>query len=252
MNCKIFLVVRKNSKRLPGKALLKIGKKSLIEILIDRIKTVKNIDDVIVCTTNKNSDNVLCKFLNDKKIRVFRGNEKDILTRLNQAAKKFNIKNFVIVEGDDVFCEPDFIDKTCATLNNSNVDFVVWKNVPFGSSPVGIKATKLNELVNQKSTSNTETGWIKFIIDSQLFTVKTLTAKNKKLQRDDIRLSVDYEEDFKLAKKLLKLLPEKFRLEDIINVFETNPTLFKINESVKIKYLKNFEKRRMKTRVVQK
>lgn len=247
MKCKIFLVVRTNSERLPKKALLKIRRKPMIQILIDRIKNENILSDIIVCTTNKKSDNELVNIVKKNKIKVFRGNEKDIIKRLHDAAKKFQISNFVVVEGDDIFCDLDLIKETCQIINRRNVDFVRWEKVPFGSSPVGINSKKLTYLVNQKLVKNTETGWIKFILDSNLFRTKILVPKNKKLYRTEIRLSVDYREDLTLAKQLLKILPDNFRLIDIINTFKKFPELSKINESVKLKYIENFEKKMIRS-----
>ena len=43
---------RLNSSRLPGKVLKKIHGKPSIELLIDRLRLSKNIDDIIIATTN--------------------------------------------------------------------------------------------------------------------------------------------------------------------------------------------------------
>ncbi len=245
MKCKIFVVVRTGSKRLPRKALLKIKDKPTIKILTDRLKSNKK-HEIIVCTTKKKSDNKLAQYLTRNNITVFRGSEKDILKRLDDAATKYRTNQFVVVEGDDIFCDPDLVYETCKKLHATKNEFLYWENLPFGASPVGIKAEKLKFFIQQKMTKNTETGWIKFIIDSGFFKVRKLLPKTSKLQRPDIRLSIDYREDFDLAKKLLELLPKKFTLSDIIVQFNKNPNLLDINASVKKKYFEDFERKRIK------
>lgn len=243
MRCMVFIVVRSDSKRLPKKALLKIRNKPLIKFLIDRINSAKVCKDIVVCTTLRKIDEPLVNYLKKNKITVFRGSNKDILSRIYRAAIKFNVNQFVIVEADDIFCEPLLISKTCDELKHSKNDFVIWEDVPFGSAPTGIKTKKLAKLIDIKKTRNTETGWIKFIIDSGVFKVKKMKPKTSKLRKKELRLSVDYKQDFKLAQKIIGLLPEKFSLYDIIKLFEEKPELIKINESVKKMYSEKFQKK---------
>ncbi len=246
MNCTVFLTVRTASNRLPRKALLKIDHRPLIKYLIDRIRTCKKLKKIVACTTTLKSDDDLVQFLKNDNVEVFRGDTKDILNRLYEAAKKYKINQFVVVEGDDIFCEPFLVDETCKKLSETKYDFLYWENLPFGVSPLGIKTKKLEKLILAKKTRDTETGWGKFIIDSGFFSVRKIRPHNKKWIRPDIRLSVDYPEDFDLVKKIHENLPSQFSLTNIIQLLDKNPEWQKINESVKEKYKKNFEKKMTK------
>ena len=55
MNKKVLVIVqaRLGSTRFPYKVLQKIGKKTVIEMIVDRISKSKNFDNLIVATTNK-------------------------------------------------------------------------------------------------------------------------------------------------------------------------------------------------------
>lgn len=246
MNCVVFVTVRTTSIRLPKKALLQIKERPLIKILLDRISESRQIKKIVVCTTNQKSDDVLVKFLQSNKIEVFRGDNVDVLNRLYLAAKKYKAKQFVVVEGDDIFCDPELIDKTCKKLSKTDYEFLTWKNLPFGVSPLGIKTNKLEDLIKNKKIKNTETGWGRFIIESGLFKVGQLSPDNRKLIRPEIRLSIDYKEDFQLAKKIIESLPEKFSLQNILNLLDKNPSWLNINEQVKKKYERNFTKKMTK------
>jgi len=237
----VFLIVRSGSTRLPNKALKKIRNEYLIEFLINRIRQIKEIDKVVVCTTDKKSDDELVSILIKNNVDVFRGDEQDVLDRLYNAAKKFQTKAFLVVEGDDVFCEPIFIKETYKKLKESDKEFLFWENVPFGVSPLGLKFNKLEEIVNRKKTKNTDTGWGRFIIQSGLFKVEKLEPIDDDLRRPDIRLSVDYQEDLNLIMRIIEHLPKVFSLKDIITIIDENPSWMMINESAKEKYTKNFE-----------
>ena len=59
----IFIPVRLQSERLPKKALKKINGKPIIQYLIERLQKIRNIDNVVICTTNNSSDDELIEFL---------------------------------------------------------------------------------------------------------------------------------------------------------------------------------------------
>ena len=78
----IIIYVRLNSKRLPEKAFLKINSKSILEILIDRIKNFSKYNlSIIVATSREKTDDKLLDFCKKKKIKIFRGSLNDIHKR---------------------------------------------------------------------------------------------------------------------------------------------------------------------------
>ena len=57
----IFITVRTGSTRLPNKSILKINGKHTIEYLIERVKKSRLADEIILCTTSKPEDDILCR-----------------------------------------------------------------------------------------------------------------------------------------------------------------------------------------------
>lgn len=247
MACSILITVRTASTRLPRKALLKINGTPFIKILVEQIKKSDCVKKVIICTTREKSDDELVEYLRKNKINVFRGDNHDILKRLYSATKKYKLSKFIVIEGDTLFCDSSIISDTCKKLTESDYDFISWENLPFGVSPLGIKTSKLCKLVENKKSTNTENGWGKIITDSGFFKIGQLHPKNKKLNRPEIRLSIDYKEDFKLAEKIYEKLSEKTSsLIDVIQLLDKNQELLKINKYAQKKYEKNLEKNRSK------
>ncbi len=70
---------RMGSTRLPGKVLKKICGKTVLEHDIDRLRRVKNIDEIIIATTTLEGDNAIIKecerlgvkYLEDQKIMYY-------------------------------------------------------------------------------------------------------------------------------------------------------------------------------------
>jgi len=249
MKTAAFIPVRLSSTRLPGKALLKISGKPCLQYLIERIKTVKNLDGVVICTTINSSDDEIVKFAEKMKINYFRGSDVDILDRFKNAAHKFNVENIVNIDGDDIFCEPEFIEITARELKNSDVDYIYWKNLPLGTTPIGIKTSALEDICNKKQIENTETGWGKFFTETGIFRVKQMTSDKQELLDSDIRLTLDYQEDFKLFEQILKNLKPGFELKDIIHFLNTRKDIRDLNKHVKNTYWKNFEEKSTKVKL---
>ena len=111
INCDVFIPVRLDNKRLPGKALKKINDVPIIFHLIKRLQTSSMIRNIVVCTTTNKSDDVLVQFLEKEKIKFFRGDEKDILMRFLGAAKKFDTDFIINVDGDDIYSDVRYVEK---------------------------------------------------------------------------------------------------------------------------------------------
>ena len=91
---------RLNSKRLPNKLILPLGKLTIIEFLIQRLKKVKMIDEIILATTTNSRDDKLVIIAKKNKINYYRGSENNVLRRVYEAAKKTKADAIVQASGD--------------------------------------------------------------------------------------------------------------------------------------------------------
>jgi len=107
----LILQARMGSTRLPGKSLLKICDKPLIEHIIDRVKFCKEVDEIILATPLSDENDELAKFADKKNITSFRGSEDDVLNRYYCAAKNSNADLVVRIPADNAVPEASEIDK---------------------------------------------------------------------------------------------------------------------------------------------
>lgn len=252
MNCDIFIPARLQSTRLPEKHLKKINSIPLIKYLIQRLQTCVHIRHIVVCTTNSTSDDKLVQFLQQENLIYFRGDEKDIIKRLFDAANFYNTDIVIDVEGDDFFTDPLLVDKLALEMKNSSFDFISGNmstenfdsktGYPHGLIPVGIRTSALTRIYKQKQTSNTETGYKEFFMNSDLFKIKYLKPEIKHEFSENLRLTIDYEEDLELATKIIKELGNDFHFESLLKLFNQKPELLKIVEPVIEKWKKNYSK----------
>jgi len=189
MRIAIFIPVRVKSTRLPKKPLLRIKGKTVIEHLIQRAKLAKLPRLIVLCTTTSPDDTILVDIAKKQDVDYFKGSEKDILNRYLNAALKYDLDFIVNVDGDDVFCDPDLIDKTIEAYVKTGADFIKWGGLPFGASPCGIKVKALKKVCQIKDETDTETGWSRYFTDTSIFKVHVLKSDDKELNRPDLRMT---------------------------------------------------------------
>jgi spore coat polysaccharide biosynthesis protein SpsF len=233
MNNAIFISVRTGSSRLPQKALLKIDKKHTIEYVIERAKKCKKADLVVLCTSELKEDDILCELAKKHQIKYFRGSEMDRLERWHGAIKEFDVEFFVTFDGDDLFCEPILADMAFKQYKKNKTDFIESKKVIVGSFTSGISAKALKKVCKIKNTDDTEMSWLYFT-NTGLFKVEELENIPEIFIRDDMRMTLDYEEDFLFFKTVVEhfdnIGKKDYNLLDIVSFLIANPSVSSINE----------------------
>lgn len=237
----ILLTVRTNSTRLQKKALLKLNNnKSTIEFLISRIKKqIKTDCEIILCTTKNAEDDKLIEIANKLNIKSFRGSEKDKLQRWYDACKKYNVKNIVTVDGDDLFAECSLIDKAFKQLSENKVDFIKGDHTDLicGCFTYGFTFNSLERVINLKDDDDTEMMWVYFT-ETNIFKIEELENVSSAFYRNDIRMTLDYQEDFKFFNTVLTEYKNNGNkdssdicLKDIIDIIDKKPEIKAINFS---------------------
>ena len=246
----IFIAVRMKSTRLPQKALLKIQGRTVIEHLIDRLKTAKEPDVIVLCTSVNSDDAILVDVAKKNGIEGFQGSEDDKLDRFLGAADKYGIDLIAAVDGDDILCDAVHIDKTIQTLAATGADMVMCDKLPLGAACNGIKVSALRKVIQMKGESDTEV-WGKYFTDNKSFKVLDLEISEKAFNRPDIRLTLDYQEDFNLFKTIfdeLYVTGKVFSLKEIVKLFDRRPELLELTKDVHQQYLKGIESKEQKVK----
>ncbi|MBF0466463.1 MAG: hypothetical protein HQK94_15420 [Nitrospirae bacterium] len=245
MNKAIFITVRTASTRLPGKALLEINGKPTIEHLIHRVKRSEKAQDIILCTTHLEQDDILCEIALRNGINYFRGSVKDKLDRWNGACDKFNVEFFVTSDGDDLFCEPELIDLAIEQYVRTQADFIEGKDIICGSFTYGIKASALKRVCEIKDTDDTEMMWVYFK-DTNMFTVEQLQGVDEIYKKPQIRMTLDYRDDFRFFETIMEHFEKTKRdytLRDIVKYLDENPWIIEINQYLHKEWAENQQKK---------
>jgi len=233
----IYLSVRNKAKRFPGKVLKVVKGKTLTEHLIERLKLSTKVSQIVLCTSTNPDDDILVDIAKKNKIDFFRGSEDDKLDRYLNAASKFSTDFILVVDGDDVFCDPKLIDMCVDEFDITGADYIIVKDAPLGATPFGIKREALEKVCKTKTQTNTEV-WGSLFTERNEFK-KSFVIPEKKLQRPEIRLTLDYKQDYELIQKIFDALYQENRpitLEAIVDFITDNPELLEINKDAQLLY----------------
>ena len=242
---------RMGSSRLPGKSIRKILDKPMLELMIERVKDCKEVDDIIIATSSNKKDNVIAELASKLDVNYFRGSENDVLDRVLNAAKM--IKADVIVElwGDCPLIDPEILDDLVTFYKKNNFDCIgtslpnFKKEFPLGISAL-IFSTKILDDVS-KITKNPEDreNVSNYIYENpDKYVIASLPCPPG-LNFPDLRLVVDEESDFQLIKGIFeKLYPQNphFRTNDVIQFLNDNPSLKSLNQDVTQRRLSSWDK----------
>ena len=142
MNITCIIQARLGSKRFPGKVLKTVLNKSIIELVVDRVRLSKKINQIVVAIPNTKVDDKLFYYLKKRNIKIFRGSEKNVLKRFYEAAKIYNSKIIVRITSDCPLVDPKIIDSMIKLLIDKKKDYVSNASPP--SFPDGLDVEVFN------------------------------------------------------------------------------------------------------------
>lgn len=205
----IIIQARVDSTRLPNKMILPFYEgKSILKIIIEKIKHSFNLPIVLATTINP-KDDILQEVANAYNIKWYRGSESDVLQRFIDTAELFQLDTIVRVCADNPFLSSKYILKLIDTFNKQNADYISFKNkqgIPsikthygFFAEIVKLSALKrVSELTNEQLYHEHVTNFI--YTNKTLFDIKLFDIPFQ--ENDKIRLTIDTQEDFDLAQTI--------------------------------------------------
>jgi spore coat polysaccharide biosynthesis protein SpsF len=231
----IIIQARTGSSRLPGKVLSKIQSKSMIWHVINRVKKVKNVDQIILATSTNFTDKPLVKIAEKENILVFTGSTNDVLDRYYQASLEFNADPIIRITGDCPLIDPKLITKMLDFFQHEKYDFISNSINPTYPDGLDVSIFSFNAL---------KVSWKKANLQSEREHVVPYITKNKKLFKifsyensenlSNYRWTVDEKNDLTFVRKIYHLMKPKtiFYSNDILKIIKQNPKLLAINSSI--------------------
>ena len=231
MKIGFLITARLKSERLPLKIIKDLNGKTVIERLIDRIKEIKGIADIVLCTSTNSQDKPLVDIAQKNNIYYFNGDGEDVLKRLLDAAKFFNLDYFLGITADNPLITIRYSNLIVDEIKRNKYDFIKLEGLPLGVATYGMKVKALEVVCKIKSIIDTEI-WGYLIDRPEIFDIKTIKIADK-LNRPDLRLTLDYEEDYELIRNIYFNVPfgKVLNLYNVVDYLDKNPEVAKINQN---------------------
>lgn len=213
MNTGIILQARTGSSRLPSKVVMPFYQgKAIIGVLIDRLKDNGRDNPVVLATSTAPGDELLCKLAGKMGIDCYRGPEQDVLGRFIMAAEKYGFSRIVRICADNPFLD---VEGTMDLLDRDEdppYDYIAYRTVgdiPSIRSHLGLwgEVVQLDALKRVRALTGESlyhehvTNYIYGYPDE--FRIRWVEAPISVYGRKDIRLTIDDETDFNMAKELI-------------------------------------------------
>ena len=215
----IIIQARMNSSRLPGKIMMEWGEVTMLERIVQRVRTSTLSDAIIVATTDTELDDPVETLCNSMMIDCYRGSEHLVINRIIGAAQKCRADVVVRLTADNPFVDGRLVD---LCLNQFLADYpeidyaanVDCCGFPFGLFVEVVKLNTLEGIKDKVTAEEAEHVTLHIRKHKERFVLKNIFAER---HYPDINLSVDTSED-------------RHRLLQIINtLYEENPN-FSLSE----------------------
>jgi spore coat polysaccharide biosynthesis protein SpsF (cytidylyltransferase family) len=235
-----IIQARMGSTRLPGKVLKPVYGKPILQQLTERLKPSKRIDSIIVATTSNAEDDAIESFCNSNGIACFRGSDWDVLDRFVKAAEQAGA-----TAGDAIIricCDNPIhswrvVDFVVDQFHRYKVDYFSNSNhepnyledgfdVEVVSYSVLVKASAEAKLLSEREHV------MPYVKNSRQFKLGWRKAND----RYNFKLSVDIENDLKLAEEIFRQLESKpdFSIDEVVELLNSKPELLSINQESEI------------------
>jgi len=241
MTVGIIVQTRTGSTRLPGKVMMKADDKLLmVDYVINQLKHSKLHDEIVIATTDLKQDDVIFDYVTNRNIPCFRGDEKNVLERHYQCAKKYAFSTIVRIPSDKPLIDPTIVDSVIEKFQSNSYDYISNFSVDVNDNDRFIPSYPSGTEVEIFSFTALETAWknatsehdkehVTPYIYSNLEKFNILTLKSEK-DLSQFRWALDYENDLKLIRIIIsKIQKRPILMNDILELFEQEPDLTKIN-----------------------
>jgi len=225
---------RLGSTRLRAKLARTLGGRSLLEWVVRRVTDCQRLDRVVVATGDE-SDNARVRQLVPRDVAVVTGSESDVLGRFVDVLDAYPAEAVVRVCADNPFIDPDLIDRMVVAANDhprcDYISYVSSAGRPVILSSVGVYAewcrTDALRRADREATDPADREHVTRYLYSRpdLFNLRLLPTPSE-LDRDDVRLTVDFEEDWQHAQEIFDALgDDELDWQQIARLLDTQPEM---------------------------
>jgi spore coat polysaccharide biosynthesis protein SpsF (cytidylyltransferase family) len=231
---------RMGSSRYPGKAMVPLAGRPLIQVLLERVAMVPELDSVALATPNRADNRPLVELARGMGIPAFQGEEDDVLKRHIDCARNMDADHVVRVLGDNPLVDLDLMAQLVERHLESGAEYTY---IPGHAYLMGTVCDVVSRIALERSWARGEARHrgedVTLYIKEHPGEFKVQPVKlPDELDRPDFRLTVDEPDDAKLMQTLFDRLAVPGKLvstRDAIALLDREPELARLNAHLRPK-----------------
>lgn len=214
----------------------RLGGKSLLELVVRRVTDCQRLDRVVVVSADQGNEASIRRLV-PPDVAVFHGRQRDALARFAAAASQFDARSIVRICAHNPFVDPELIDRLVNTADaHPHCDYIGYRRAdgrPAILSQVGLLAEwcsadalgRAEREAKRPADRELVTGYL--FGHPETFTVR-LVPLPPELDRDDLRLEVELEEDWEHAQVIYEALgTDEWDWRRVADLLDHQPALRK-------------------------
>jgi spore coat polysaccharide biosynthesis protein SpsF len=236
---------RMGSTRLPGKVLKDLEGETMLARVAQRLSRSRLINEVLIATTDRSADDAIVEECRRCSVKVFRGDEDDVLDRYFRAAQLTGADVVVRITSDCPLIDPGVTDKTIAAFLNPQgqampdyASNVVVRTYPRGLETEVMTTQALERCWRAANQPYERTHVTPYIYEHPgEFRILSVTGETDFSRH---RWTVDTPEDLEFVRAIYARFKgrDDFRAPDILALLEREPGLLELNRSIMQKALR--------------
>lgn len=230
-----LIQARMGSSRFPGKVLEELSGRPMLWQVVNRVRRARNVDRVVVATTDQPDDDPIARLCANEGIGCFRGSEPDVLDRFYQAARANGADAVVRITADCPLIDPAVIDKVVARFDRGDCDYVC--NTIRYTYPDGLDTEVFSFAALEKAWREANKPSEREHVTPYLRTDEFSTANVESeapVSPVRYRWTVDYPEDLAFVQKVYEAFSKngEFGFQEVFDLLKERPELATIQAGI--------------------
>jgi glutamate-1-semialdehyde aminotransferase/spore coat polysaccharide biosynthesis protein SpsF (cytidylyltransferase family) len=226
-----LIQARMGSSRLPGKTLAELAGHPMLWHVVDRARCARQVDEVVVATTDRAVDDPIKQFCERERIHCFRGSEQDVLDRFYRAARTNAADVVIRITADCPLIDASVIDKVIARFEYGDCDYAC--NTLRYTYPDGLDVEVFSfaalEQAWRQARKPSEREHVTPYLRTERFRVANVESEAP-VSPSRYRWTVDYPADLEFVRRIYEAFAGNghFGFQDVFQLLKERPDLASI------------------------
>lgn len=237
MKTTVIIQARMGSSRLPGKILKPLGNTTILDHVVSRCKQIKQVDQVVVATSDLPADDQVEQWCKQNNVLYFRGSETDVLSRYYHCAQIYHPDYIVRVTADCPFVDYHLADKLINKIKQDKVDYIKVEGDLARGLIVEVFSSQAIDYIFKNGHEERHREHVTYFAYEypNLFKSSTYQAPDY-LLHPELRITVDTTDDYQMIKQIAEHTQNQLiSAEAVVNFLLDHPEIAKINAHIKQK-----------------